>query len=81
MRDMRHRRAKDRQMPGDHRRHLKLMMARERTYSDLIVRLLNESKVGNTIDIDQDRGLHQPEVEHRHKALPAGKNLCLAICL
>src|SRR5215475_285327 len=81
MRDVRHRRAKNWEVSCDHRRNLKLVMARERAYPDLVIRFLDESEIGNTIDIDQDRRLYQPKVEHRHKALPAGKDLGLAICL
>ena|SRR5215467_1192926 len=73
-----HRRGKNRQMLCDHRRDLKLMMTRQRAYSDCIVHLLDESEIGNTVDIDEDRGSDQPEVEHRHEALTAGKNLGLA---
>src|SRR5262245_24614950 len=65
----------------EHRRNLKLIMTRERAYSNCIGRLLDESEFGNTVDIDEDRRSDQPEVEHRYEALPAGKNLSIAPCL
>src|SRR5262249_16120110 len=79
--DVGHRRGNYRQMLCEHRRNLKLIMTRKRAYPDRIARLLDEGEPANTVDIDQDRGSDQPEVEHWYEGLPAGKNLSLAPCL
>src|SRR5262245_15997829 len=65
----------------EHRRNLKLIMTRKRAYPDRIARLRDESELRNTVDIDEDRGSDQAEIEHWYEALPAGKNLSLASCL
>ncbi len=40
--------------------------------------LLDIVEAGDAVDIDQNRRPQQAEIEHRHKALPAGKNLRVA---
>ena len=75
MRHMRHRARQDRQVPGDDRRSLELIMARERADADRVTGLLDEREAGDAVDIDQNRRAQQAEIEHRNEALAAGDDL------
>ena len=73
MRDMRHGAGHDRQMPRDDRRGFELK-CRVSAPMRIVVRiLLDKGEAGDAVDIDQNRRPQQAEIEHRHKALPAGK--------
>jgi hypothetical protein len=75
MRDALHGGAQHREMPGDDRRRLGRMMARERADANGVLVLRDESEPGNPVDVDEDRRPQQAEIEHRHEALPARQDL------
>jgi len=51
-------------------RHVRL--PRYRPDRDPAVPRLHERQIRDAVDVDQQRGSGQPEVHHRHQALPAG---------
>ena len=74
MRDMRHRAREHRKMFRDDGRGFDLVMPRQRADFDGVARVLDESEAGNSVDVDENRRTQQPEIQHRHQALPAGQD-------
>ena len=48
---------------------------RERADDELAALDPDVGKAGHAVDVDENGGLHEPQVHHRHQALPAGKIL------
>src|SRR5215831_10497602 len=68
------------QVRFDDGRGLERVVAREGADPDDVAGRIDIAKIANAIDIDEDRRSDQPEVEHRHQALSAGKNFPIAAC-
>jgi len=47
---------------------------RERTDDELAAADPDVREAGHAVDVDENRGLHEPQVHHRHQALSTGKN-------
>ena len=51
---MGHRAGQNRQVPGNDRRCLELMVARQRADADVVVGLGDEGQVGDAVDVDEN---------------------------
>ena len=66
----------------DERRCLKLEMPRQRTDAQAAIgRFGYARQTGYSVDIDEQRRVDQPEIQHRDQALPAGQHLCRPVAL
>src|SRR6478672_7408180 len=79
--DVRHRVRQHWKVLRDDRRGFNLVVPRQRADFHDLASVLDESKPGNTVDIDENRWAEEPEIQHWHEALPAGKYFCLAASL
>ena len=76
---MAHGRAKDREALGDGRRDLDPAVADERPEPERAVSLLDAGKARNAVHVDEERRVHEAEVQHRHEALSPREELRDAI--
>jgi predicted transcriptional regulator len=64
-------------MLRDKRRGLKLEMPRQRADPDAVRRFVDKTEARDAIDVDENGGVQQAEIQHRHETLPTGENLGL----
>ena len=77
--DVAHGRAKDREPFGDGRRDLELAVPGERPDPEPAGSLLDGGKARNAVHVDEERRMHEAEVQHRHEALPTREELRAAV--
>ena len=64
----------ERAVRRDHLRIQQHRVPRERADDELAALDPDVGKAGDAVDVDENGGLHEPEIHHRHQALSAGKN-------
>nr|CAI0337328.1 hypothetical protein SHINE37_41182 [Rhizobiaceae bacterium] len=78
MRNMMHGIVQDRDVPVHERIRRRHAVPDRRPDAQTFAVFLDTVEAGDAVDVDQDRGLHQAEIDHRHEALAARDDLAVA---